>query len=246
MTSVSDLEKAEALRKKGWGCESPATWRIDIHKDADFQRIWDCASCCTMISKERAYALYMALRYILDRQIPGDLAECGVWQGGSCMIMALTLLTRGGPLRDIWMYDTYEGMTMPGQEDRIEATGQAAAQRWKEGWWAAGMELVRENLKGCGYPMEHFKLVKGDVCRTLDEQRPGSLALLRLDTDWYASTKKELEVLYPVLSRAGVLIIDDYGHFSGARQAVDEYFHDPLTRPFFQRSDYTGRCAVKI
>ncbi len=241
----SEQEQAEALRKKGWGCESPATWRIDLHKDAAFQRIWKKASPHTMISQERAYALYGAIGYILDRNIPGALAECGVWQGGSCMIMALTLLEHGGPFRDIWMYDTYEGMTPPGNEDKIEATGEAVSRRWKEGWWAAGTELVRKNLESCGYPMEHIKMIKGDVCRTLDEEHPDSLALLRLDTDWYASTKKELEVLYPSLAKGGILIIDDYGHFSGARQAVDEYFQDPSSRPFFQRSDYTGRCGIK-
>ncbi len=239
-------QQAQVLRQKGWGCESPATWRLDIRRDASFQRIWSQASSYTMISQERAYTLYTGLRYILDRQIPGDLAECGVWQGGSCLIMALTLMEYGASFRTIWMYDTYEGMTPPGDEDRIEATGEALAKRWKKGWWAAGMEQVRGNLDGCGYPLEAFKMVKGDVCQTLDKERPESLALLRLDTDWYASTKKELEVLYPLLVRGGILIIDDYGHFKGARQAVDEYFHDPLTRPFFQRSDYTGRCALKF
>ena len=244
MKELNEKEMARALSRSGWGCESPATFRIDM--DKRFRALWEKVAPYTMISMERGYALYGALRYVLDRKIPGDLVECGVWQGGSCMLMALTLMDAGADPRRIWMYDTYEGMTEPGNEDRIAASGQAVSERWTEGWWAAGTELVRSNLEKTGYPMALLNLVKGDVCETLDSHAPERIALLRLDTDWYASTKKELQVLYPGLNQGGILIIDDYGHFSGARQAVDEYFSDPLSRPFFQRSDYTGRCAVKI
>lgn len=244
MMDSSENQMAAALSRSGWGCESPATYRIDM--DDRFRALWERVAPHTMISMERGYALYGAVRYVLDRNIPGDFVECGVWQGGSCMLMALTLMDAGAEPRPIWMYDTYSGMTEPGEEDRIAASGQAVSERWSEGWWAAGTEQVRSHLEKTGYPMALFNLIKGDVCETLDSRAPERCALLRLDTDWYASTKKELEVLYPKLGRGGILIIDDYGHFSGARQAVDEYFSDPLSRPFFQRSDYTGRCAVKL
>ncbi|MDC7239713.1 MAG: macrocin O-methyltransferase, partial [Spirochaetales bacterium] len=196
-------------------------------------------------SLERAYAVYSAVRHIHRRGLDGDFVECGVWQGGTCMLMALTLMELDAPLRNIWMYDTYEGMTLPTEEDRIASTGQAVSERWSEGWWAAGTDLVRSHLELTGYPMNRFSMIKGDVCETLDRDRPGRTALLRLDTDWYASTQKELEVLYPTLETGGTLIIDDYGHFSGSRQAVDEFFHSDPKAPLFQRSDYTGRMAVK-
>jgi len=231
----SDGEMAEYLKSRGWGCESPATFRIDMEKE--FLRIWETVSPYTMISIERGYALYSAVRHLLIRDIPGDFVECGVWQGGSCMLMALTVLAEKAEPRPIWLYDTFAGMTEPGDEDRIASTGQAVSERWHPGWWAAGTESVTKNLSLTGYPEEMFRLVEGDVCKTLDYETPGHCALLRLDTDWYASTKK--------LSRGGLLIIDDYGHFSGSRQAVDEYFDGKPDRPLFHRNDYTGRSAVK-
>ena len=240
---MEDEELAEILRSRGWGCESPATFGIDL--DKAFLKIWQQVSPYTLISIERGYAVYTAVNHIVRRNIPGDFVECGVWQGGTCMLMALTLMELGAAPRRIWMYDTYTGMTPPTGEDRIASTGQAVSERWSEGWWAAGTDLVRSHLELTGYPMELFTMVEGDVCLTLDDSRPGKTALLRLDTDWYASTRKELEVLYPDLQCGGVLIIDDYGHFSGSRQAVDEYFQSDSRAPLFQRSDYTGRMAVK-
>jgi O-methyltransferase len=103
---------------------------------------------------------------------------------------------------------------------------------------------VRATLLETGYPAERLHLHRGPVEETLPRQSPGPLALLRLDTDWYKSTLHELEHLYPLLAGGGILIIDDYGHWQGARRAVDEYFADspPL---LLNRIDYTGRIAVK-
>jgi hypothetical protein len=240
---TSHGEMADYLKEKGWGCESPGTFRIDMEES--FLKIWETVSPYTMISIERAYALYTGVKHLLAREIEGDFVECGVWKGGSCMLMALTILSEGSDLRPIWLYDTFSGMTEPGIEDRIFSSGQSVSERWHPGWWAAGRDLVMENLSLTGYPLELLHFVPGDVCTTLDHNIPEKTALLRLDTDWYASTKKELEVLYPGLSRGGLLIIDDYGHFSGARQAVDEYFSDRSGSPLFHRNDYTGRTAVK-
>ncbi|MDA3956427.1 TylF/MycF/NovP-related O-methyltransferase [Oceanispirochaeta sp.] len=234
---------ADYLKTRGWGCETPATFRIDIEEA--FLKIWEAVSPYTMISLERGYALYTGIRHLLARNIEGDFVECGVWKGGSCMLMALTILSEKAKPRPIWLYDTFTGMTEPGKEDRIISSGQSVSERWHQGWWAAGSDQVMKHLSSTGYPQELFKIVPGDVCETLDSVIPDTTALLRLDTDWYASTKKELEILYPRLCTGGLLIIDDYGHFSGARQAVDEYFSNSPVPPFFQRSDYTGRCALK-
>ncbi|QEN07949.1 macrocin O-methyltransferase [Oceanispirochaeta crateris] len=242
-TFSSQKEMADYLSLQGWGCESPATFRIDMEEE--FLKIWELVSPYTMISMERAYALYSGIKHLLTRRIEGDFVECGVWKGGSCMLMAMTLLSQKAEPRPIWLYDTFAGMTEPGEEDRIASTGEPVSERWHEGWWAAGTAMVEQHLSLTGYPMDLFHIVQGDVCETLNSQAPDKPALLRLDTDWYASTKKELEVLYPRLCKGGLLIIDDYGHFSGSRQAVDEYFSESSVPPFFQRSDYTGRCAVK-
>ena len=92
---------------------------------------------------------------------------------------------------------------------------------------------------------ENIKYIEGKVEQTLSDNNPGKIALLRLDTDWYESTKIELEVLYPLLVIGGVLIIDDYGLFHGAKKAVDEYFHSINEEPLMHRIDYSGRMIIK-
>jgi uncharacterized heparinase superfamily protein len=96
-----------------------------------------------------------------------------------------------------------------------------------------------------GYPADRVRLVKGVVAQTIPTAAPASIALLRLDTDFYESTRHELEHLYPRLSSGGVLIIADYGHWQGARQSVDEYFGTLPDAPLLARIDYTGRIAIK-
>jgi hypothetical protein len=112
-------------------------------------------------------------------------------------------------------------------------------------WCYASLEDVRQNLASTGYGMERIAFVKGKVEDTLPGSAPDSISLLRLDTDWYESTLHELVHLFPRLSAGGVLIIDDYGHWRGARRAVDEYLRDNSIRMLFDRVDYSGRIAVK-
>ncbi|OQY35455.1 MAG: hypothetical protein B6241_00705 [Spirochaetaceae bacterium 4572_59] len=241
---LGEKDLAGYLTDKGWGVDHPSTYRIDL--ESDFTELWKQASPYTMISMERGYAVYQGIHHILKHDLPGDFVECGVWKGGTCILMALTLLQAGCRDRVLWLYDTFSGMTEPGPEDTIASSGQAVSERWHKGWWAVSPENVLKNLLTTSYPENNFKLIEGDVCETLKIQKPESIALLRLDTDWYESTRVELEILYPLLVQKGVLIIDDYGHFSGSRQAVDEYFSVDTRGPLMQRSDYTGRLAVKL
>jgi O-methyltransferase len=211
----------------------------------------------TMTGVPRLRALIDAVRHLERRGVAGAFAECGVWRGGSVVAMIETLRDLGAPPRDIWLYDTFEGMTEPTEED-VSAFEPPALATWRDATargerpWAElfGTEMfseesVRSTLAATGYPTEHLHLVRGPVEETLPAHLPeGPLGLLRLDTDWYESTRHELAHLYPRLASGGVLIIDDYGHFEGARRAVDEYFaeHEPV---LLTRIDYTGRLAVK-
>ena len=103
-----------------------------------------------------------------------------------------------------------------------------------------------ENLILTNYPINNFQLIKGKVEDTLPGiMLPDSISLLRLDTDFYESTLHELKHLYPLLSKNGVLIIDDYGHWQGCKQAVDEYFDKENISLLLNRIDYTGRVAIK-
>jgi hypothetical protein len=166
------------------------------------------------------------------------------------MLAALALKQAGADDREIWLYDTFEGMTEPGELD-IRYDGKPACERWREfrqagrGWCLAGLEEVMANMAATGYPPERLRFVKGRVEETVHREAPERIALLRLDTDWYRSTQAEMEALFPRLSRGGVLMLDDYGHWGGARRAVDEYLRSNGVRMLLSRIDYTGRVGVK-
>ena len=206
----------------------------------------------TMTSARRIYSLMQAVRYIEAHRIEGDIVECGVWRGGSMMAAALELQELGRTGRDLWLFDTFTGLPEPGEQDvdfrGVDArdTYQGYAPVGEDGsqWCYAPREEVSHAMTSTGYPMNRVHLVEGKVEDTLPEQAPDQIALLRLDTDWYESTRHELEHLYPRLQPGGVLIIDDYGHWKGARQAVDEYF-EAHGRPLIHPIDYTGRIAIK-
>ncbi len=223
-------------------------WPVDFSDD--HRRIIEQVAPYTYTSPERIQALCSAVDYLVRERIAGSIVECGVWKGGSAMAAMLSLLGRGAADRQFWLYDTYEGMTRPSQEDVSIGGRDARAiydekQRSGEAWVMSSLEEVQQNLQSTGYPKSLMTLVQGKVEETIPGQTPDSIALLRLDTDWYESTRHELEHLYPRLSPGGILIIDDYGEWKGARKAVDEYFAKQETFPFLSRIDYTGRIAVK-
>lgn len=203
----------------------------------------------TMTSVERMASLLQAVTFIAKNKIPGDIAECGVWRGGSMMVTALTLLAHGDRSRSLYLYDTFEGMSSPTEHDR-SLDGVAAVQQLNQEqrgtgiWCYASMEDVRYNLLSTGYPSDKIHFIKGKVEDTIPDVIPSHLSLLRLDTDWYESTKHELTHLFPKLDSSGVLIIDDYGHWQGARSAVDEYFREQNRNVYLHRIDYTGRILV--
>lgn len=210
----------------------------------------------TMGSVERLLATIDATEYVVRRGVRGALVECGVWRGGSVLAMALTLRRLGVTDRDIFLFDTFTGMTEPTADDTssfhddalVEWSAAASEQRPAYGELFAdttfGLGQVKRLLHASGYPFERFHFVAGDVEQTIPDAAPAAIALLRLDTDWYASTRHELVHLEPRLQEGGVLIVDDYGHWDGARKAVDEHLAD-RPRLLLARSDYTGRMAVK-
>lgn len=207
----------------------------------------------TMTSPERIRALCSAVRYIEETKIEGAIVECGVWRGGSMMAVARTLLNRGTADRELFLFDTFEGMTDPGPYD-VAVTGESAVSLLRDSprteedrmWCYAPMDKVAQALARTGYPEARTHLIAGRVEATLESQAPATIALLRLDTDWYESTKHEMEVLFPRLRQGGVVILDDYGHWQGARRAVDEYVSTHRVKLFLHPIDYTGRIGVKV
>lgn len=206
----------------------------------------------TMTSPERIVSLIRAIEYIDMNNIEGDIVECGVWKGGSIGAAMLALIKSNRTDTKIWLYDTFEGMNKPTDFD-LDINGNLASERMKKEdvetstlWAKAELDIVKENVSNYNYPNENISFIKGIVEETLlSSKLPDKISLLRLDTDWYESTKIELEVLYPRLVSGGILIIDDYGHWDGCRRAVDEFFGTMKFKPFFSRIDYTGRIIIK-
>jgi hypothetical protein len=206
----------------------------------------------TMTSPARLAALVGAVEHVVAARIPGAIVECGVWRGGSMMATALTLKRLGVTDRDLFLFDTFAGMPEPTAEDEDSAyDGFSLAAMWRRrrkgdmNWIGVPIEEVRAAMESTGYPMERVHLVQGPVEETVPGRAPERIALLRLDTDWYASTRHEMEHLYPRLEPGGPLILDDYGHYPGARRAVDEYLAAHGEHLLLQRIDYTGRIAVR-
>jgi len=220
--------------------------------DDAFNRVRGRFTDFTMTSIERQYSLWKSIEYIESAGIEGDFLECGVWRGGSSMIAAVGLRHAGSEVRDLWLYDTFEGMSAPGEFD-VAPDGSRMDLNWKEHegklddpvFAYGSVDEVRRNMESTGYPMERIHFVPGKVEETIPTTVPARIALLRLDTDWYESTRHELEQLWPLLEPGGVLIIDDYGHWEGARRAVEEFFDGRPDAPLLSRVDYSGRVGVK-
>ena len=186
----------------------------------------------TMTSVDALFSLIESTRYVVRRGIPGAFVECGVWRGGSMVAVALTLQQLGITDRDLWLYDTFEGMTEPAGRDVLladtatRAADLLAASPVADGdniWCYSTLEQVQAAMAATGYPADRIHYVRGRVEDTIPGTAPDLVALLRLDTDWYESTWHELRHLMPRMAPGGVLIVDDYWYWRGCRQAVDEY-----------------------
>lgn len=199
--------------------------------DAEQQQLIEAARGLSMTSPIAQWELIQSIRHVHQNAIPGDFVECGVWRGGNVVIAGL-MREKLGFDRQIWAYDTFSGMTAPTAADFKPAEDLDVSKKFAEldrgsrnEWCYASDAEVLQNFEA-RVGNRKIRLIKGPVEETLKiaENLPDRIAILRLDTDFYESTKAELEILYPRLSRGGVLIVDDYGEWAGARKAVDEYF----------------------
>jgi O-methyltransferase len=205
----------------------------------------------TMTSVERLKSLIDAVQYVANSRIEGDFVECGTWKGGSVMCMQKKLIGLNQTDRNFWVFDTFEGMPEPDSLDKnFKQTSAQKLMNEEEKeksltWAYSNYEETTSNILSAGYPAEKINFIKGLVEDTIPQTPINKIAILRLDTDWYSSTKFELEQLYPKLVKGGVLIIDDYGHWEGCKKAVDEYFTNNNISVFMNRIDYTGRLIIK-
>ena len=226
--------------------------------DSDFRAAYTELQPFTMVDWSGALSVWDAVEHIARNNIEGDFVECGVWRGGTSLLAHRKMMDCGLTDRKLYLYDTFQGMSDPTEND-VDLGGGVAAQRMSSErkvensinvWAYASREDVENNIREfaghefAGDP-DHFKLVEGKVEDTIPAVMPDSIAILRLDTDWYESTKHELEHLYDKLNKGGVLLIDDYGVWKGCRKAVDEFFADKEEKPYFVMTAKGGLAGVK-
>ena len=241
------------LNKKGYDIiklNKLKQWPVDF--DDSHKQIIEKVQPYTMTEQERIFGLIEAVRYLTKNKIKGDIIECGVWRGGSMLAIADVLMEMNDTDHNLYLFDTFEGMPPPSEND-ISYTNRTADElllpdvdKTEDLIWAySSLNAVKKTMSLTNFPQTKIHYIKGKVEETLPLDSIGNICLLRLDTDWYESTKHELIHLYPKLIKGGVLIIDDYGFWKGARKAVDEYFTENNIPILLNRLDATGRIAIK-
>lgn len=244
-----DINNTVILQRGNMTESYPSDFSIEEKELIDFVKQY------TMTSQERLVTLSRAVEYIIKQNVKGDIVECGVWRGGSMMLLAYKLVQLGCQDKNLFLIDTFEGMTEPTNSDidhegvdSIKLLESESDNKYSGSnvWCYSSINEVKENLSKTKYNPSKIHYLKGKVEETLPDDNIKEICLLRLDTDWYESTKHELETLYNKLVVGGVLIIDDYGHWLGAKKAVDEFFKKRKINMFLNRIDYTGRLGIKI
>lgn len=210
------------------------------------------------INSTTNYTIYSVLRHIIKNDIRGDIVECGVAAGVKIAICCETLRSANVMNKDLYLYDTFEGMTAPGPKDDFYEGNIGdyvnVKQKWRTllddsgntTWGRHDLDTVRANIEKTKYPLKNVHFVKGDVSETLKDSQHEEIAVLRLDTDFYDSSLVELEELYPKVVPGGVVILDDYGSFRGQRSATDEYLDSMGLSPLLFRTCRQERAFIKL
>ncbi len=204
----------------------------------------------TMTSSERLYQLIHCTKYIIENNIPGDFVECGVWRGGSILTIIETLKLLNSRDRKIQLFDTFssddifatktvvtEDKPFKGSLEEIKKSATID--------FSVNLYDVKNVMKKTGYPQENVIFNVGRVEDTISTANIDSISLLRLDTDWYDSTKFQLEELYDKVVTNGVVIFDDYGFWKGHKKAADEFLLKNNIKPLLMRNDWSCRLFIK-
>lgn len=200
----------------------------------EFGRLHQRIAPHSMMSYPRLKGIYDAVGDVLRREIAGDLVECGTARGGCAALMGLTCRQRGQP-REMWVFDTFEGLPPPSPADPDYELARTSV-----GTCRGDFSEVRGLLERLGV-LEGAHLVKGLFQDTVPTAGVRQVALLHLDGDWYESTRVCLEHLYDKVTPGGIIQVDDYGHWAGARKALHEFFDQRRIQVDLKYLDYTGR-----
>ncbi len=164
------------------------------------------------------------------RDVPGDIVECGVCNGGSAAILAAPLTQTPGRL--LWLYDTFAGLPAPGPLDGREAPRYAGDLR-------GSREAVGQVIGRVGFPLSRAVFREGNFQETFQQPLPEAVALLHIDADWYEGVLSSLRTLYPRVPPGGIIVLDDFGHWEGARRAFYDFCKSEGIAPLIERVGYT-------
>jgi O-methyltransferase len=248
----SPLEKNLCLNEKlGFEFEEEATACIHVVRDN------------TMLSKRSLVTLYQQVAYCEKNGVPGAFVECGVWKGGAMGMMALANMQKGGFRRHLHLFDAFQEIcepdaTVDGERAMREVKKYTGSGHYKGILqplagiydYLGGPGTLGENKqlleKTIGYPIEFLHYHVGWFQQTVPtvHESIGPIAILRLDGDWYVSTKVCLEYLFKNVVKGGIVIIDDYGYYEGCRGAVDEFLLSRKIKIYMHNIDNTGRYFV--
>jgi O-methyltransferase len=205
----------------------------------------------TMTTPVRCRSLWDSCRSVLEANVPGCFVECGVWKGGSSAIMAMAI-KNARQERHLHLFDSFEGLPEPTEKDgksaAIYSDGRNQGKLATINQCQAGLDevchLILDEIK-VRNDLAHFHVGWFQNTIPADAGQLGPIALLRLDGDWYDSTKICLEHLYPLLSPGGIIIMDDYWAWEGCRKATDEYRNQNNIDSPIQRIDGDAGFWVK-
>jgi O-methyltransferase len=192
----------------------------------------------TLVGPERIQNLCRLAQRIEDEKIPGDVVECGVYNGGTAAILA-RIATRSRMGRSVWLFDSFQGMPQTTEPDGTEASEYV-------GKVQGSAEQVQELLLRTGADLRRVHIVRGLFQETFPSTLIPQIALLNIDADWYESVKLCFEKFYDSVVTQGFVSIDDYGHWPGCRAAVDEFFQKRGLAYTLQEVDYTARWFQKV
>lgn len=221
--------------------------------EPEFVEIIKKAEPFTLTSTDRLYQLILSVKYLVENDIKGDFVECGVWRGGSVLAMVETLKLLDVGNRSLHLFDTFSSTdifegTVSIEEDRpFNSTVEELRLKVEKEKIDLSVDVddVRDLMSNTGYPSERINFHVGRIEDTLKNSHIESIALLRLDTDWYASTKIQLELLFGKVNINGIIIFDDYGFWEGHKKAVDEFLFKNGLRPLLIRNDSSCRFMIK-
>lgn len=232
-------KKAQNAHDKNFLKNTPIEFQAILGEIRDF----------TMLSRERLSEVYNSTEYVISNDVPGDFVEVGCWAGG-CVAMVQSLMKRRGAAERLaWGFDTFEGHNRPNDEEfDVWGVNQADVFDDKKSknldWGKSDLDSVKRNLLAVNGTLDGARLVKGNIEVTSKTAQIDRISVLRIDVDWYEPTKASLDAFWPLLAKRGMLIVDDYGHHSGAKKAVDEFFKAKPIKWFY--TDYSCICAMKL